>query len=325
MNNSALRNSTIMTIHTLYKIAKITEQCLAFITVVANVLILTLILSKKQLRTPFNAALGSMAMACLVFTCSYYFLATIIGFTQATFPIFSLALYPISNSTISILNLHVTLICILRYFFVASPFAYQKFITKKSISIILVSIWICMLSFVYGMRAACGYLIRSYNTTTDHYENYTVARQIYCFLYIGIVAILPVFAIFITYFQLHHIIKRHINNIDDQRKSRSKSLTSLPDKEYSKDKALKQMLCLLMMFLISWIPFFMIRIFIKHRIPNLTLILLYHGSSLLVHVYIFFCPLHHAYYTPDIREEFQQWFKDLPGIVAKGIKKLFCF
>lgn len=326
MANFSYWNSTI--IETVFAVGFIIEHCVAWGIVTVNAIILLFIILKKPLRTPFNTVIGSMAVCCLLFAFFNLFPSIVIKHGPSTRYLYSIIFIPFGNSTASILNLHVALLCILRYFFVASPFAYLQHVTKKTISIILAIIWVGMFGFTYGMQAANGYLAHSNTNARPAYRNHSLAiKIIYYTTCVGIVAIFPIFVIIITYLQIHYIIIRHIHNIDKQRKSRRNTLTSCPCHQhtYNKDKAVKQMIYLLLMFFLSWIPFFTFGFFINKTDFTLWKYILNYIFGLSVYVYIFFCPLFHIYYAPDIRNELKLFYTSLMGVFVKAIKRLLCF
>ncbi|RDD44201.1 hypothetical protein TrispH2_004624 [Trichoplax sp. H2] len=119
-----------------------------------------------------------MAASSLLFTFASLLPSTLVRLSVFSYPFFYFGFLPIGDAMASILNLHVTLVFMLRYFFVASPFAYRHYVTKKTISIALATIWIVVLAFVYVIQMiASGYLTCYYNATITSRQSKTTSKE----------------------------------------------------------------------------------------------------------------------------------------------------
>ena len=264
------------------------------LTVCGNLLVIISICHFKQLQTPTNFLLLSLALADFlvgVIVMPLYFMILIDPhgcFDKLHCTIFTVAAFYLT--CISIYN--VALIAVDRCFALSNPFHYSMKMTMNITLKIITILWLC--SLIYNIL-----LLYFNDNITDMKENITCGE---CFITVKeqwsiidfiIVFILPCSIIIIIYLNIFAIAKKQANKIRSVRKCQQIHNSSMA----SERKAAKTLGILVAVFLLCLVPYY-VSIFLDvylrnrslHHAISVTVTLVYLNSSINPIIYALFYP-----------------------------------
>ncbi|XP_036405827.1 trace amine-associated receptor 13c-like [Megalops cyprinoides] len=269
------------------------------LTVCGNLLVIISICHFKQLHTPTNLLLLSLAVADLlvgVLVMPFYFTG-VIEYSWC-FGIVYCTIYNIANFYLTCVSVYnVACIAVDRYFALCNPFLYS---TKMTVNITLKLISMIWLSlFIYNLL-----LLYFNGNITDMTENTTCAGR--CAALVSekwavadftIAFIVPCLIIIIMYLKVFAIAKKHaktIRSVQEQHRSKDS------EKMNSERKAAKKLGILVSMFLLCLLPYYITVFIVMYiRTPSLYLAVM----NILTLLYV------NSFINPIIYALFYAWFQ----------------
>ncbi|XP_064196115.1 trace amine-associated receptor 13c-like [Anguilla rostrata] len=269
-----------------------------FVTVCGNLLVIISICHFKQLHTPTNFLLLSLAVADFLVGATvmpFHFIMLIdpdwcIG--ELYCAINNVVSYSLTGVSIN----SVVFIAVDRFFALSSPFLYCTKMTGKLTLRIILILW--LYTFIYNVA-----LLYSNGNIPEMKENTTcvdcivIIDEIWAITDFLIVLVLPCITIMIIYVKIFYIAKKHANNITCVMKQHTNSRKVNNYSMASERKAAKTLSILVVVFLLCLVPCFasvFVDVYVKKPSVYLsvliTLTLLYVNSSLNPIIYALFYP-----------------------------------
>ncbi|XP_035242160.1 trace amine-associated receptor 13c-like [Anguilla anguilla] len=264
------------------------------VTVCGNLLVIISICHFKQLQTPANFVLLSLAMADFlvgVIVMPLYF--TVLINSQRCFDILYYTMFHLAGFYLTCLSIYnVTLIAVDRYLALSNPFHYSMKVTVNVTLRIIAILW--LYSLIYNV------VLLYYNgNITDMKANITCGE---CFVKVNtvwaivdliIVFVLPCSIIIFIYLNIFAIAKKHANKIRSVRKCPKVNNSNMA----SERKAAKTLGVLVAVFLLCLVPYYVsafIEVYFRNRsvhvAVSVTLTLIYLNSSINPIIYALFYP-----------------------------------
>ncbi|XP_035279508.1 trace amine-associated receptor 13c-like [Anguilla rostrata] len=268
------------------------------VTVCGNLLVIVSICHFKQLHTPTNFLLLSLAVADFL-----------VGVAVMPFH-FALLLNPnwcfgaIYCTICNVASFHLTCVSIYnvafiavdRYFALSNPFLYCTKMTANLTLRILSILWLC--TFIYNVV-----LLYSNGNISDMTENVKCAEciitinKIWTIFDFIIVFIVPCMTIIIMYLKVFAIARRHANKINCARQQHSKGTKLKNFSMASERKAAKTLGILVAVFLLCLIPFYISAFLIVYiRKPSAYLVVL--NTTTLIYLNSTINPIIYALFYP---------------------------
>ena len=287
-------------------LVKIPWLMIAILTLTTNLFLVFLIICRRNLRTLSNAILCSM----FICGCAYAVLCIFSSKVMIHWQILSksrLYSYIIRSSGITFTicyNLHLCGVCIVKMISIISPLRYRILLCRKKTFIIIGIIW--AIPIVLGpIPALMDFLYWLQNRPSRHY---LIVRQICNTVILIITIIVPILFTIMLYIVAFIIMNRrnrlamlaasraHCNHQACQLSNVGRNLIII-----------KQMLVMLGLFTVCWLPYFIFIISIDYIQIQISLpFALLHimdGLSYLALSYPAINPILFAYYTASIRDE----------------------
>ncbi|XP_061097657.1 trace amine-associated receptor 13c-like [Conger conger] len=275
-----------------------TVVAVIFVTVSGNLLVIISICHFKQLHTPTNFILLSLAMADFLVgvTVMPFHFALLLNPNWCFSAIYCIICNVASFHLTCVSIYNVALIAVDRYFALSYPFLYCTKMTVNLTLRILYILWLC--SFIYNVV-----LLYANGNISEIKENVTcpecimTVNEIWTIFDFIIIFILPCMTIIIMYLKIFAIAKRHANKINCSRKQHSKGTKLRNFSMASERKAAKTLGILVSVFLLCLVPFYISAFLIVYiRKPSAyfvvlnTTTLIYLNSSVNPIIYALFYP-----------------------------------
>uniref|UniRef100_A0AAY4CV00 G-protein coupled receptors family 1 profile domain-containing protein n=2 Tax=Denticeps clupeoides TaxID=299321 RepID=A0AAY4CV00_9TELE len=264
-----------------------------FVTVLGNLLVVISVCHFKELHTPTNLLILSLALSdALVggFVMPFHFVWLIESFWY--FGMTACKLYSFFTfyiPTVSVYN--VTLIAVDRYIALVDPLLYPTRVSLNSIITVIPLIW--AVSFFYNITVLyCNGIL------TDLCQSCSgeciSLGEVWCIIDFVVVFVFPCSTIIIIYIKIFAIVKKHTSAINSQKDER---VPNKKDSAKSERKAAKVLCVLVGVFLICMIPCYITSFLSKNvssqlfnNMLNYVLSLLYLNSSINPIIYALFYP-----------------------------------
>lgn len=269
---------------------------ITILTLITNLSALLIIVCRRNLRILSNAVLCSM----FICGCAYAILYL--------FPCRAMILWQQSSSFVPIIsggtltacyNLHLCAICIDKIISITSPFRHLALKHRKNVVIVISIIWIIAITFSSILLIAAIQFRRS-----PYRDHIIVGQILYTFHFVAIIImpiILTMLLYIVAFFKVNRrnrTIRLFVGNTNGQVRQISKASRNF--------KIMKQMLAMLGLFTICWLPYCIIIILVEYvyvaSIPYLLEQIMY------IYPYLTFSypainPILFAYFTISIRDE----------------------
>ncbi|XP_035384951.1 trace amine-associated receptor 13c-like [Electrophorus electricus] len=275
----------------IYTLLYFCEAVVVLLTVCGNLLIVISVCHFKQLHTPTNMLILSLAMSdCLV---GVFVIPAALTWMIESCWLFS-ALYRMCFTfmsffltTMSIFN--VALIAVDRYLALSKPFMYNKTVSVSKMCIVLLSFWILL--FFYNI--VLQYYIGSFDGPVMCLGN---SYFIWSMVDLVLTFVLPCAVIIIFYGLVFFIAKKHATAIRDlNSQTRTQTSKNMSDSMKSERKAAKVLGILVSVFLACLFPYFVYTVLgnvieIEEKQLQQLLMLVYLNSSINPVIYALFYP-----------------------------------
>ncbi|XP_060764461.1 trace amine-associated receptor 13c-like [Neoarius graeffei] len=268
--------------------------CISMSTVVLNLLVIISISHFKQLHTPTNLLIMSLAVADFL-----------VGLVVMPVNIIELkhdcwylgrtmcALYPVINYiTVSASVGSVVFIAVDRYIAVNNPLLYSSQITIGKTSLFIVVTWSCAILYVTLFYLFSGHLLDPYMFSKCVGECVLVQYQAASIADLCITFIGPCCTILFLYVRIFKIVRYQIKSI---RAMECDNAHGRGVKSVQKYKAVKTLGIVIGVYLVCWIPFYLSYMF-SESVTSISLVwivfnwLIYINSSLNPLIYAIFYP-----------------------------------
>ncbi|XP_036406078.1 trace amine-associated receptor 13c-like [Megalops cyprinoides] len=278
-----------------------------FLTVCGNLLVIISICHFKQLHTPTNLLLLSLAVADLlvgITVMPFHFIMLIEScwvFGTMFCSIFNLFLFNLT--CVSIYN--VAFIAVDRYIALYDPFLYSTKITVKSGLIVSFFIW--FLSFLYNIIFLNFNGLFTENNITCPGECMFQCSAM-CSLDFVVVFVLPCSSIIVMYLNIFAIAKKHANTITSVSKQHTKASEGMHHTMASERKAAKRLGILVSVFILFLLPCYL---------GLLSTVLSFENTSLYIDMMnIFGCiPLLNSSINPILYALLYPWFQKSAKVI----------
>ncbi|XP_063078634.1 trace amine-associated receptor 13c-like [Engraulis encrasicolus] len=268
------------------------------ITVWGNLLVISSVCHFKQLHTPTNILILSLAVAdiCVgVFVMPLYFLwliesCWIFGSTMCAF--YTLIAFHLTSTSVH----NVALIAVDRYMALSNPFLYSKRVTVN-LGIVVASLnWLFSFGYNFALLYDNGFFTTSFTLCPS--ECLIIVNEIWFFVDLVVVFAIPCSVMFVLYLKIFAIARKHTNAIraaNTQGNPNNKHTHNVPKR--SERKAAKVLGILVSVFLLCLVPYYMcasmaasIQSDILNDVINSLLVLFYLNSMFNPVIYALFYP-----------------------------------
>ncbi|XP_066533633.1 trace amine-associated receptor 13c-like [Hoplias malabaricus] len=237
-----------------YVILYIFAAAVVLLTVSGNLLVIISVCHFKQLHTPTNMLILSLAMSDFLIGAFVFPLALISMiescwiFNRVFCICFTLTAYIVASTSI----LDIALIAVDRYFSLSKPFLYTRAVSVSIMCFVVLCNW--CLSFSYSLA------VHYFNRNFDHVvmcpgRCFFVADEVWPLLDLLFVFVFPLSIIIILYIQVFVIAKKHATAIRDlniQTGTSKNEISMKPER-----KAAKVLGIVVSVFLVCLLPYFM--------------------------------------------------------------------
>lgn len=236
-----------------YLAAVIGESLIGITTIIGNGIVLCLIAREKDLQTPTNYFVASLASADLLV--GAVGIPCVIVATHGMPSNFYGCL--LVNSMIVILTqisiFGLLAIAIERFFAIRNPFKYQVSCTKKVCLLTIVLSW--MAAILAGLIPLFGWNLGPMETTTCAFEDVIDLRYMVYFNFF-VCVLVPLGVTFVVYVYIYRVVIHHQRAIAAlQSTGNNASTNSLTHKNLRRDiKAAKWFAVVIFFFAVSWLP-----------------------------------------------------------------------
>ncbi|XP_061072440.1 trace amine-associated receptor 13c-like [Conger conger] len=264
------------------------------LTVCGNLLVIISICHFKQLQTPTNFLLLSLAMADFlvgVIVMPLYFIMLIDP--QRCFDTMSCTIFNVAELYLTCVSIYnVALIAVDRCFALSNPFHYSMKMTTNVTLRIITMLWLYSLIYNMVLLYFNGYItdMKANSTCGDCIVTVNKEWSIIDFI---IVFVLPCSIIMVIYLNIFYIVKKQANKIRSVRKRQKINNSSMA----SERKAAKTLGVLVAVFLVCLVPYYVsafLNVYFSNRSIHLaisiTLTLIYLNSSINPIIYALFYP-----------------------------------
>ncbi|XP_060739356.1 trace amine-associated receptor 13c-like [Tachysurus vachellii] len=279
-----------------YILLYVCSAAVVLLTVCGNMLVIISVLHFKQLHTPTNMLLLSLAVSDFLVGV-FVMLLVFIWFIESCWIFgrdfcicFMLTGGPLMN--LSIYN--IALISVDRYFALSNPFLYTNTISIRTMCIVVYCIWCVSLAYNIALFYFTGALTGSVMCPGECYifflnDVWTVIDLIYSFIF-------PLSVIIILYTRVFVIAKKHataIRELNNHTRPQTQKITSYSMK--SERKAAKVLGILVSVFLVCLLPYFIYSLLgnvieLQAETFQKVLIILYLNSTVNPVIYALFYP-----------------------------------
>lgn len=281
----------------------ITWLIIVIATLATNLSMLLMVLCRPNLRILSNAILCSMFICGCVFALLYVFPGRVmIGWPQSSNFLCKI-LHSAGITFASCYSLHICAICTIKTISITSPFRYRTLLHRKNVILIISLLWI--IPFISTFIPILLYKPHSLTCIQNVIgTNYSITERIFYIIVVGVMVIIPtIFTIIlyiVAFIKVNHR-KKFAMSITNHNPHQNRQIARIGQNK----KITIQMLTMLGLFIICWLPYFIF--FVLHSSL---------GSSLLWHWLFYFRyiafsylavnPVLSAYYTKTIRNEIKR-------------------
>ncbi|XP_035385034.1 trace amine-associated receptor 13c-like [Electrophorus electricus] len=275
----------------LYVFSYVSTAAVVFLTVCGNLLIIISVCHFKQLHTPTNMLILSLAVSdCLV---GVFVIPTALIWMIESCWIFG-GLYRICFTFMSYFLtgmsiFNIALIAVDRYFALSKPFLYNKTVSLSTMCSVLLSIWILLFLYNIALQYFNGGFV-SYDGPEDYF---LVLNQVWYLIDLFLIFVIPLSVIVILYVQVFFIAKKHATAIRELNShTRTQTSKNMSDSMKSERKAAKVLGILVSVFLACLLPYFVYNLLgnIELEPFQKVLLLVYINSSINPVIYALFYP-----------------------------------
>ncbi|XP_017562420.1 trace amine-associated receptor 13c-like [Pygocentrus nattereri] len=276
-----------------YVLLYVCAAAVVLLTVCGNLLIIISVCHFKQLHTPTNMLILSLAVSdCLVgLLVMPLALMWMIESCWILSIVFCLCYISISSflTTTSIYN--VALIAVDRYFALSNPFLYAETVSLRSMCTVVLSVWFVLLFYNLALQYFCGLF-----SGLCPGQGFTALDEVWSLLDLLLTFVFPFAVIMILYTLVFIIAKRHATAIRDLKiQTQTETLKSTADSMKSERKAAKVLGILVSVFLGCLFPYFIYTVLgnvieIEMGSFQKVLLLVYLNSSINPVIYALFYP-----------------------------------
>ncbi|RDD37487.1 Trace amine-associated receptor 1 [Trichoplax sp. H2] len=278
--------------------------CISSLTLVTNTIVITVILSKPNLRIISNAILLSSCLAALLY--GLIIIGTALVSTYAVNPFKDIILYCVLGKTseltaLSIFNLHLTSLSLERFFSSIYPFRYRRLMSIRNSFAYILIIWLIPSCIIFLLA-----LIASFANGGDctAWMDIIAIDIFFSYIVLPIIFLTPPFIMFICYaiivwkiFSMQRKISAASILIDSTPLSRSKLMQNW--------KAILQMFIVLGFYISAFYPFVICYI-ILIAAPNIDVSDATTISYLLIISYIAIHPIISVQFTAPVKDEIRK-------------------
>ncbi|XP_026888948.1 trace amine-associated receptor 13c-like [Electrophorus electricus] len=239
----------------LYVLSYVSAAAVVLLTVCGNLLIIISVCHFKQLHTPTNMLILSLAVSdCLVGV--FVIPVALIWMIESCW-LFS-ALYRTCYiliasflTTTSVFN--VVLIAVDRYFALSKPFLYNKTVSLSAMCTVVLSNWFVLFIYNIALQYFNGSFV-SHNCPQDYF---LLLSQVWSLVDLVLTFVFPLAVIILVYGQVFFIAKKHATAIRELNShTRTQTSKNMTDSMKSERKAAKVLGILVSVFLACLLPYF---------------------------------------------------------------------
>lgn len=270
----------------------------AILTLSTNLSVLLIILCRRHLRILSNATICSMFICGSAYSLLYLFPSRVLVHWLPRDSFLHFMMPSIGIAFIICHNLHLSVICMQKISSIISPFRHRQLLRQKNVVIVISLVWVIPFISSLTLLVLDTLYLRSNYTL---FPNYVFTRHVLYTLMFVVIVIIPIILTIILYI---------VALIKVNRRNRIRSL----DVNYThcqtrqiygggqNVKIILQMLTMLGLFTICWLPSFILYIAITYngafQLLEILRMIFYLGCS-----YPAVNPILLAYYTNSIRKE----------------------
>ena len=220
--------------------------CIGTITVITNLFLLFVLVSKRHLRTASNTLLISTLIVGILFALLYLIPRWAIPYT-GQLPILCALLPPIGQAFFININLHVCSISLERYICISNPFLYDRIGKRKNFIILIIFLWlISIISQVIPL-----FTFKPIRSVCYYWADDLVAQRYFLVATFVILFFIPLTIIVVSYCRIYVIVNFHVAQFQQI----VKQLNNNQEKLTKDRKAIKQIVAMISVFVISFLPF----------------------------------------------------------------------
>ncbi|KAM9496552.1 trace amine-associated receptor 13c-like [Clarias gariepinus] len=245
-----------------YILLYVCSAAVVLLTVCGNLLIIISVFHFKQLHTPTNMLVLSLAVSD--FLVGIFLMPVILIWTIESCWIFGRVfclIYWLINGILIISSYNIGQIAVDRYFALSNPFLYMNIVSVRITRVVIVLNWFLVLGYTTAVLYFNGNFKSSVLCPGECFlflnEAWTVIDVVFTFIF-------PLSVIIILYTQVFLIVKKHVTAIrehTDHRRSKVQKITSHSMK--SERKAAKVLGILVSVFLVCLLPYFIYSLLIN--------------------------------------------------------------
>uniref|UniRef100_A0A4W4FKW5 G-protein coupled receptors family 1 profile domain-containing protein n=2 Tax=Electrophorus electricus TaxID=8005 RepID=A0A4W4FKW5_ELEEL len=279
----------------IYVLSYVSAAAVVLLTVCGNLLIIISVCHFKQLHTPTNMLILSLAVSdCLV---GVFVIPTALIWMVESCWLFSsihcLCYISISYFLTGTSIFNVTLIAVDRYFALSKPFLYTKTVSLSTMCIVVLSNWFILLFYNTALQYFNGHFTSLVMCTGDCF---LVLDEVWSLVDLLLTFVFPLSVIVILYGQVFFIARKHAIAIRDLNShTRTQTSKNMSDSMKSERKAAKVLGILVSVFVACLLPYFVYSLLgnvvqIEVESFQKVLVLVYMNSSINPVIYALFYP-----------------------------------
>ncbi|KAM9496175.1 trace amine-associated receptor 13c-like [Clarias gariepinus] len=278
-----------------YILLYVCSAAVVLLTVCGNLLIIISVFYFKQLHTPTNMLVLSLAVSD--FLIGALVMPPMFIWTTESCWIFNkyyCMSYFIIDSVLTSLSIyHIALIAVDRYLALSNPFLYTKSISTRTMTIVVSSNWCASMTYIIAL----GYFNRIFTSSVMcPGECYVFLNEVWSVIDLVITFIFPLSVIIILYIRVFIIAKKHataIRELNNHTRPKTQKITSHSMK--SERKAAKVLCILVCVFLVCLLPYFIYSLLgnvieLQTETFQKVLIMFYFNSTINPFIYALFYP-----------------------------------
>ncbi|XP_036438366.1 trace amine-associated receptor 13c-like [Colossoma macropomum] len=277
-----------------YVLLYLSAAAVVLLTVCGNLLIIISVCHFKQLHTPTNMLILSLAVSYFLVGASVlpvaliWFIESCWIFRRVFCLCFQLSSYFLTSSSIY----NIALIAVDRYFALSNPFLYTKTVSVKTMCIVVLCDWFVLLSY---NLALLYFNLPFINLIMCPGDCFLLLDEVWSLVDLLFTFVLPFAVIIITHALIFIIAKKHVTAIRDLiAQTRTKTSKNITEAK-SERKAAKVVTILVSVFLACLLPYFVYTVLgnvVEIELESIQpiLILLYLNSAINPVIYALFYP-----------------------------------
>ncbi|XP_036438742.1 trace amine-associated receptor 13c-like [Colossoma macropomum] len=262
------------------------------LTVCGNLLIIISVCHFKQLHTPTNMLILSLAVSDFLVGASVLPVVLIRNiescwiFRRVFCICFQLSSYFLTSSSIY----NIALIAVDRYFALSNPFLYTKTVSVKTMCIVVLCDWLALLSYNLALQY---FNLPFVNLITCPGDCFLLLDEVWSLVDLLFTFVFPFAVIIILYTQIFIIAKKHVTAIRDLN-AQTRTSKNIAEAK-SERKAAKVVTILVSVFLACLLPYFIYTVLgnvvqIEFESMQPVVMLLYFNSAINPIIYALFYP-----------------------------------